>query len=356
MSEDVPPEKSRAGRLERRRGWRRRSVVITAVVVIFVGAGAAVFALVHGGDSFEAPAQGIAVGSQATSAPKKHTTTTHPTTTTTTIPPVQQPSDVRMPDPGGLRWGSRGGVVLLYEARMKQLHFDPGPIDGYFDQDTQYAVIAVQKYFNLNRTGVIDTATQWVLSKFRYAPAMPQAEGDRVEIDLNRQVLTVYKDWQPILISTTSTGSGAHFCGGEDGCQYAITPAGHYHFYDLYRGWKKGKLGTMWNPYFFNGGIAVHGLASVPTYPASHGCARVPMHIADYFYTLVTHGESVYVVGTPKQPGSAYVGPVHTAPTTTTVAPATTVPVATPTTHVTPKTTVPHTTPKTTVPHTTPTT
>jgi hypothetical protein len=80
------------------------------------------------------------------------------------------------------------------------------------------------------------------------------------------------------------------------------------------------------------------------------------MHIADYFYTLVTHGESVYVVGTPKQPGSAYVGPVHTAPTTTTVAPATTVPVATPTTHVTPKTTVPHTTPKTTVPHTTPTT
>ena len=119
----------------------------------------------------------------------------------------------------------------------------------------------------------------------------------------------MYKHWQPILVSTTSTASGEHFCGGVDGCQYAITPAGHYHFYELHRGWQKGKLGTMWNPYYFNGGIAVHGLASVPAYPASHGCARIPMHIADYFYTLVTNGESVYVVGTPKKPGNGYVGP-----------------------------------------------
>jgi len=136
VSEDVPPEnpeKSRAGRLARRRGWRRRSVVITAVVVISLGAGAAAFALVHGSDSSEASAQGIAVGTQATSTSRKVTTSTHATTTTTTIPPVTQPNDVSMPNPGGLRWGSRGGLVQLYEARMKQLHFDPGPVDGYFD-------------------------------------------------------------------------------------------------------------------------------------------------------------------------------------------------------------------------------
>ena len=329
--------------------------MITIVLVILVGAGtAAAVALVRGDDPFEDTAHGVAVGNQTPTSEKTVApTTVKPTTTTTTIPPIKQPNDVHMPDPNGLHWGSRSGYVQIYEARMKELHFDPGPVDGYFDQDTQYAVVAVQKYFNLNRTGVIDTETQWVLSKFRYAPAMPQAEGDRVEIDLNRQVLTVYKNWQPTLITTTSTGSGAHFCGGEDGCQYAITPAGHYHFYQLDRGWKKGKLGRMWNPYFFNGGIAVHGLESVPAYPASHGCARIPMHVADYFYTLVNHGESVYVVGTPKQPGSAYVGPVKTVPTTT-VAP-TTIPPTPTTAHKTPKTTVPHTTPKTTV-HTTTTT
>ena len=74
------------------------------------------------------------------------------------------------------------------------------------------------------------------LEHFKYTPAKPKAEGDRVEINLDTQVLTVFKNWQPILITTTSTGSGEHFCGGTDGCQYAITPAGHYHFYYLHRG------------------------------------------------------------------------------------------------------------------------
>ena len=74
----------------------------------------------------------------------------------------------------------------------------------------------------------------------------------------------------------------------------------------------------MWNPYYFNGSDAVHGLDSVPNYPASHGCARIPMHIADYFYTLVHQGESVFVVGTPKKAGNGYVGPVKTPPTAAT--------------------------------------
>src|SRR5439155_17950 len=71
----------------------------------------------------------------------------------------------------------------------------------------------------------------------------------------------------------------------------------------------------------------VHGLASVPSYPASHGCARIPMDVANYFPTLVTKGESVYVVGTPMQPGNEYVGPYTPPPpptTTTTKPPKTT--------------------------------
>jgi hypothetical protein len=41
----------------------------------------------------------------------------------------------------------------------------------------------------------------------------------------------------------------------------------------------------------------VHGYPTVPTSPASHGCARIPMHIADYFHTLVHVGDPVYVFG-----------------------------------------------------------
>jgi hypothetical protein len=312
----LSPDDSRAFRLARRRGWRRRVLVGGSVLAILAGGGVATYALVWNADTSSA---GTQTGQVVISAPQttrpRPPTTRRATTTTTTIPPVKNPADVAMPSPGsGIRIGSRGPLVFIYEARMKALHFDPGPVDDSFDQDTQYAVIAVQKCFQQERTGVIDAGVQLALSHFQYAPAEPKSEPDRVELDLDKQVITVFQNWQPILLTTTSTGSGQHFCGGVDGCQYAITPPGHYHFYSLYRGWDNGKLGKMWNPYYFNGGIAVHGLQSVPAYPASHGCARIPMHVADYFYTLVHHGESVFVVGAPKQAGSSYVGPVRNSP------------------------------------------
>jgi peptidoglycan hydrolase-like protein with peptidoglycan-binding domain len=285
------------------------------------------------------------------------TTTTIPKTTTTTLPTVHQPKDQVLPDPGnGIGYGDRGPAVFIYEARMQELHFDPGKVDDYFDQDTEYAVSTVQKYFGLPRTGEINTAVDFALTHFRYTPQEPKSEPDRVEIDLDKQVLTLYTNWQPQLLTTTSTGSGAHFCGGVDGCQYAITPTGHFHFYDLIKGWQKGKLGTMWNPYYFNGSDAVHGLDSVPNYPASHGCARIPMHIADYFYTLVHQGESVFVFGTPMKQGNEYVGPVKTPPPTAATTTTTVKKPTTPTTknHATPTTAKP--TPTTVKKQTTPTT
>ena len=346
-----PDTEGRAARLAQRRGWRRRFLITLTVLAVVAGAAAGGFAFVFKADNTGASASPTPAGAASTTA--STTTTTRPpaTTTTTTVPVVKQPAPFPMPSPGsGLSWGSSGSVVKIYEARMKQLHLDPGPIDGVFGQATRYAVQTVQKYYGLPRTGVIDAGVQAALSHFQYSPAEPKGDADRVEIDLDRQVLTLFAKGQPILLTTTSTGSGEHFCGGVDGCQYAITPTGHFHFYTFIKGWQKGKLGTMWNPYYFNGSDAVHGLASVPSYPASHGCSRIPMHIADYFYLLVHKGESVYVVGTPKKKGGGYVGP---APATTTTTPTTIGPASVSSTTVpaTRPTTVP-----TTVPPTTPTT
>ena len=36
-------------------------------------------------------------------------------------------------------------------------------------------------------------------------------------------------------------------------------------------GWRDAPLGRLYNPVYFNGGIAVHGAGSVPDRPASHG-------------------------------------------------------------------------------------
>jgi peptidoglycan hydrolase-like protein with peptidoglycan-binding domain len=334
-------EADRATRLALRRGrWRRRAVGTLVALIVIAGGAAGTYAAVSNSQASGA-ARAVVSTLPAPSTTRSTTSTTRaPTTTTSTIPKVVEPKDEVLPDPGnGIRWGNSGASVLRYEARLKALHFDPGKIDGYFDQDMQYAVSTLQKYVGLPRTGVINNAVDFALTHFRYTPAEPKSEPDRVEIDLDKQVLTLYTNWQPQLLTTTSTGSGEHFCGGVDGCQYAITPVGHFHFYELHRGWQKGKLGTMWNPYYFNGSDAVHGLASVPNYPASHGCARIPMHIADYFYTLVHQGESVFVFGTPKKAGNGYIGPAPTTVPTTASTTTTTVKPKTTTTVKKPKTT-----------------
>jgi hypothetical protein len=114
-------------------------------------------------------------------------------------------------------------------------------------------------------------------------------------------------------------------------------------------------------------------MTNVPVYPASHGCVRIPMHIAQYFPSMVKSGDLVYVFDGVKEPevygrqkppfdskdpnattttSSTEELPDITAPppsTTTTAAPATTTTVPAATT-VAPNTTVPAAT--TTVPTT----
>ncbi len=317
----VPEALSRADRWAARRGRARRIALVAGAVAVLAGGtvGAVVAASSRSDGSSSSGPGKLAAAHTPTTPGASETSTNRAPTTSTTRPHVHQPKATILPavPTDGLSWGSSGPAVEAVQRRLKQLHFDPGTIDGYYGQATSYAVTAADKLLGLERDGRITPAVVTGLDTFKYSAAMPKAEGDRVEINLDTQVLTVFKNYQPILITTTSTGSGNYFCGGTDGCQYAITPAGHFHFGYLHRGWDKGKLGQMWNPYYFNGGIAVHGLQSVPSYPASHGCARIPMDIANYFPSLVTKGESVYVVGTPMKAGNGYVGPAPTTTTTT---------------------------------------
>jgi hypothetical protein len=277
-----------------------RVAVIVGTVVALTAAAIGGWAYVFGGSG-----TGPGVDGKLTAALHRATTTTaksHGThATTTTKPKSNEPQADILPEiPGGiLHIGATGPVVLAYEQRLKSLHFDPGPVDGVYDQDTSYAVQAVEKLTGQSRDGEIGPNVRFALSFFKWPkPAIANGEADRVEINLDNQVLTLYRGGQIRLITTTSTGSGHAFCGGSDGCQYALTPPGKFAFQWKHVGWDTGKLGKLYNPYYFNGGIAVHGYPSVPPYAASHGCARIPMHIADYFQSLVWKGMPVYVVGT----------------------------------------------------------
>lgn len=236
------------------------------------------------------------------------TTTTLPPTTTTTIPAlVQPPAATTLPVVQliGYGIGQSDPVIQAYEQRMIDLHFDPGPADGVLDQKTVYALQAVEKLAGLPRVGRLNPAEAAYLQTFQYAPPIhPDAEPNRTEIDVAKQVITLYENYQVRLITTTSTASGQTFCYVTPKkaptlrqCEKATTPNGRYAFYYFYNGWQDGDLGKLYNPYYFFKGRAIHGYAEVPPQPASHGCARIPMHIAEYWHTLVHDGDPVYVDG-----------------------------------------------------------
>jgi len=264
-------------------------------------------------------AAGVALRDKERATPRARPTTTTAaattTSTTTTLPPpppppptdiIQPPWAALPPPPGGVVGpGSQGPEVQAYEQRMADLQFDPGPVDGIYDQRTAFAVHTLQKLAGARITGRITDGDVFGLNFFQYRePLIDPPEPNRTEIDITSQTLTLYETYQPKLLTTISSGSGENYCYNTPRdnattrvCEHANTPSGRFTFYEFRRGWDKSPLGQLYNPYYFNKGIAVHGFESVPVSPASHGCVRIPMHIAEYFHDLVNRGDVVHVIG-----------------------------------------------------------
>jgi peptidoglycan hydrolase-like protein with peptidoglycan-binding domain len=217
------------------------------------------------------------------------TSTTVPPTTTT-APPIVAPA--------GLGQGSRGPAVQELETRLAAQKYDPGKVDGYFDSSTFHAVLAFQKVHGLKRTGrATDDVLNLIGTVGAPGPLLAAGGKTRVEVDLPRQILQLYKDGALYKVVDVSTGSGKKYCVKGDGCAMAVTPGGSYKIFFRRNGWRTSKLGKLYNPLYFNGGIAIHGEPAVPAYPASHGCVRIPMYVSMWFPSVVPNGTPVYVIG-----------------------------------------------------------
>jgi lipoprotein-anchoring transpeptidase ErfK/SrfK len=195
-----------------------------------------------------------------------------------------------------LRLGSNGSAVKTLQHRLIALHYyDVATADGVFGQGTYHAVVAFQKVQGLTRDGVAGPATWAKLAK-PYVPAPRyRLATTSLEVNLAKQVIYYVRNKTIQRIIDASTGSGAWYYS-QGRWARAITPAGRFRIYWRYPGgWQPGPLGSMYRPNYFYGGYAVHGMTSVPAYPASHGCVRMTVPTMDRMWSSLWVGMPVAI-------------------------------------------------------------
>jgi L,D-transpeptidase catalytic domain/Putative peptidoglycan binding domain/PKD domain len=176
-----------------------------------------------------------------------------------------------------LSLGARGASVRALEQRLADLHYAIRR-DGYFGSEDLEAVYAFQKVEGLDRTGMV-TPGLWSRLLNAKIPRARYGGGDHVEIDKTRQVLFLVRGGEVALVIATSTGATGN------------TPLGAFHVYRKVNGFDW----VLYYPSYFLRGFAVHGYPDVPPYPASHGCARIPMWIAQTVSAQIAYGSEVIV-------------------------------------------------------------
>jgi lipoprotein-anchoring transpeptidase ErfK/SrfK len=219
-----------------------------------------------------------------------------------TLAPLGEQQDVSLAAEGRFLTTARLGVRpgqwrtetgeknYTYSVRGVQLrlaalgYLDRTDATGSYDYLTEQALLAFQGWEDLDRTGTVTGQTQVALfSATRPKPAARRA-GKRLEIYRDRGVLLMVEDGEVQRVVHTSTGS------------LGRTPEGEFHVYvkSLYS-WSVPF--HVWMPYaaYFHGGIATHQSPDVPSYPASHGCVRLPEGEAERVYRFVDVGTPVSV-------------------------------------------------------------
>src|SRR5689334_12697116 len=184
--------------------------------------------------------------------------------------------------------------ILEAEQLLSSLGYWTGPVDGQFDTGSRHALIAFQKVEGRQRTGRL-TVSELQALRAASRPTPVETGYAHVEADLNRQVLFVVDGSGAVSkVLPISSGNGEEFTS-EGWTRRAVTPTGHFKVYRKVEGWRKAPLGSIYYPNYFLSGVAIHGSASIPTKPASHGCIRIPVYAAKEFYDMTPNGTVVIV-------------------------------------------------------------
>jgi hypothetical protein len=162
--------------------------------------------------------------------------------------------------------------VAQLQRRLRELGYWIGAVSGSFGADTTHAVIALQKVAGHARDGVVDAAA-WAALDAGVRPAPRTSRGHVAEVNRGAQLLLLVRDGHIEWVFDASTGRSG-----------LATPAGTF---SIYKGVASGTVDGAYRPKYFYAprALAIHGYASVPTYPASHGCVRVTFGAMDWLWS-----------------------------------------------------------------------
>ena len=192
------------------------------------------------------------------------------------------------------RPNSRAGTLEV-EKLLSNLGYWILKVDGSPDASTHHAIMAFQKVEGRKRTGTMSSADIKALRLAQRPIARYPTEKAHVEVDLKRQVLFYVDDDGTVSrILPISSGNGKRF-HDEGQWKVANTPRGLFNVGLKVNGAKKSSLGVLYYPSYFLGGLAIHGSNSIPPFPASHGCVRVPRFADRALFRMIKMDMGIYL-------------------------------------------------------------
>jgi hypothetical protein len=184
------------------------------------------------------------------------------------------------------RAASRAPIpVRDVQKRLAELKFLPlSQVDGKLGPRTRDAITAFQQWHGLVPDGIAGPQT---LGKLRNAVApRPGNNGPARRIEIYRAKGVT------LLVDNGGVKRAIHSSAGTRGYE---TPRGSYQIQrKLLKDWSRPY--RTWMPYasYFHRGYALHE-GAVPSYPASHGCVRLPSWDAANVYRFAAVGTTVVV-------------------------------------------------------------
>ncbi len=195
---------------------------------------------------------------------------------------------------------TRSELVLEAEKLLAERGYWIKKVDTVWDSSTYHAVTAFQKVEGRKRTGKLNQNELDAIRQSR-RPLSVFIGDAHIEIDLERQVLFLV-DANDIVTHILPVSTGNDKVYYENGVrQIAHTPRGTFTITRQIKGTRIAPLGVLYHPSYFYGGVAIHGSGSIPFYPASHGCVRIPRFAAAEFSDLVYLGMRVILYESAKK-------------------------------------------------------